>query len=625
MDANRRVPINVSVSPSEQYSNNIMSNNINNTQAPRGLIHNGGINSNTSSSMSNTDMREKMNQRMRDFEEESRKWRESFMGGSGGQSGSSQVGGSTPFGSSLADRPRMAFPDFPELGAGFGSSLPLSSLSSRLNNQNSASPVSSSTVNSGSAFPAISNNTHKSFIEEDDNGHKKYKMTFEIGDFKPNEIQVKTEGRQLVVKGDRELVAGSASESKQFNREITVPEFVEPTSISSFLSEGVLTIEAPVILDKLGFGAGNGQQQSVTSSSSSSSTTNNNNQMRNSPFRDSMLNNIAPLSSLQSSTTSSQQQQQQQQQRTAASSSTVSQQQQQSSEAAAAATSASSSSSKTAATGTTTIANGEGGPAASYKFNMSEFRPEDIAITVTDTTLKIHALREESDLRGNGKTYREFKREIGLPQGADVRRLKNSLQPDGMLIIDIPVAAENGTMRPQLSPTCSSSTGAGDISNRLENFSLSNEQQQQQQHQHQQQQQSQQHHQQQQTVSSAHHDQQRSTATGAVETQQLSKGMFENTGKELKLTFDLTGYKPEDLNIKVIDNNVLKVHAVHIDNSRGNQIHREYTRQYILPDSVEPELLRARMSDDGTLTVELPLPQVQQSKSGRSINIQNSQ
>ncbi len=34
---------------------------------------------------------------------------------------------------------------------------------------------------------------------------------------------------------------------------------------------------------------------------------------------------------------------------------------------------------------------------ASYKFNMSDFRPEDISFTVTETTLKIHALREEMD------------------------------------------------------------------------------------------------------------------------------------------------------------------------------------------------------------------------------------
>lgn len=72
----------------------------------------------------------------------------------------------------------------------------------------------------------------------------------------------------------------------------------------------------------------------------------------------------------------------------------------------------------------TTTINSSGQPTAVYKFNMSEFRPEDIAITVTDTTLKVHAVREESDQRGAGKTYREFKREIGLPQGADVKRYR---------------------------------------------------------------------------------------------------------------------------------------------------------------------------------------------------------
>ncbi len=90
-------------------------------------------------------------------------------------------------------------------------------------------------------------------------------------------LQVRTEGRQLIVKGDRELVAGTASESKQFNREITLPDFVEPTSVTSFLSEGVLTIEAPVLLDRLGYA----NPSSSTSISNSSSST-----IRNSPFRD---------------------------------------------------------------------------------------------------------------------------------------------------------------------------------------------------------------------------------------------------------------------------------------------------------------------------------------------------
>ncbi len=180
---------------------------------------------------------------------------------------------------------------------------------------------------------------------------------------------------------------------------------------------------------------------------------------------------------------------------------------------------------------------------------MSEFRPEDIAITVTDTTLKIHALREENDARGNGKTYREFKREIGLPQGADVKKLKNSLQSDGTLTIEIPVQ-DNSTHRPPLSPTgLHKQFGAFSLNDTNNNVSSVN-------------------------ASSSTSNSLLSNGNGN------GNGLIDqtNTGKELKLTFDLTGYKPEDLNIKVIDNNVLKVHAVHIDNTRGNQIHREYTR-----------------------------------------------
>jgi HSP20 family molecular chaperone IbpA len=48
-----------------------------------------------------------------------------------------------------------------------------------------------------------------------------------------------------------------------------------------------------------------------------------------------------------------------------------------------------------------------------------------------------------------------------------------------------------------------------------------------------------------------------------------------------------------------------------------------FHRQYQLPDWVQPEYLRARMSDNGTLTVEVPVPQVQPSKYERLINIQN--
>lgn len=135
MESRRGVPINVSVNPSD-YSG-------------RSIRLGGG----------SLDLREKMNQRMREFEEESRKWRDQFLSGS----------------SSLIDspnRPRMFFnyPEFPELAPRMGAPA------------------------FGSAFPAplapFAQSSHKSFMEEDDLGNKKYKIQFDIGDFKPNEIQV---------------------------------------------------------------------------------------------------------------------------------------------------------------------------------------------------------------------------------------------------------------------------------------------------------------------------------------------------------------------------------------------------------------------------------------------------
>jgi HSP20 family molecular chaperone IbpA len=351
----RKVPISVSINPSEYSGRSIR--------------------------LGNSDIRDKMNQRMREFEEESRLWRDQFLSSSG-----------LPQSSLLDHRPRMLlnFPEFPELGSSFSS--PLSRLSG-------ASPAASGFFGSPGALAQTS---HKSFIEEDDHGNKKYKMVFEIGDFKPNEIQVKTEGRQLIVKGDRELVAGSATESKQFNREITLPDFIEPTSVTSFLSDGSLTIEAPAILDRLGYSNNN----SITNSTSSSST------MRNSPFRDtgspsriggtSLLSRNFPRDDLLNLTSAP-----------LGSFNTpfFNETPSFSSHPTASNMSANQSISSNNAINSTlssTSAASQSSPPATYKFNMSEFRPEDIAITVTDTTLKIHAVREESDTRGNGKTYREF-------------------------------------------------------------------------------------------------------------------------------------------------------------------------------------------------------------------------
>lgn len=67
--------------------------------------------------------------------------------------------------------------------------------------------------------------------------------------------------------------------------------------------------------------------------------------------------------------------------------------------------------------------------------------------------------------------------------------------------------------------------------------------------------------------------------------------------------------------------NVSLVQAIHNDNTSGRQINREYMREYVLPDWVDVDRLRAKMSEDSTLTVEVPIPHDRVSSFNRQINI----
>lgn len=254
------------------------------------------------------------------------------------------------------------------------------------------------------------------------------------GDFRPEDLNVRVEGRMLIVTGDRQIKSGNTNESRQFNREVTLPDFIDSKSLQSYLSEnGSLTMEAPVLMDRFyqdnhasaltssrpyrsaspgraldntfstgtrhfspssNFGAPNTNQSSSFSSSSTyrkESTTNNNNGttglstsssfIRNSPIRDqfstsssstligghsSNLNSPAPVTH---------------------------------------------STGFTSRSNFSTLGGQDGMKTVTYEFDLRDFAPEDIAIQVNDTTLKVSALSQERS--ENSSSHREFKREIG--------------------------------------------------------------------------------------------------------------------------------------------------------------------------------------------------------------------
>ncbi len=48
--------------------------------------------------------------------------------------------------------------------------------------------------------------------------------------------------------------------------------------------------------------------------------------------------------------------------------------------------------------------------------------------------------------------------------------------------------------------------------------------------------------------------------------------------------------------------------ALRTYNIPGNQMNRENMREYVVPEWVDVDNLRAKMSEDSTLTVEVPIP-----------------
>jgi HSP20 family molecular chaperone IbpA len=144
-----------------------------------------------------------------------------------------------------------------------------------------------------------------------------------------------------------------------------------------------------------------------------------------------------------------------------------------------------------------------------------------------------------------GKIYREFKREIHLESDVDLNAIKNVLH-EGILTLKIP--KEN---RPD---------GMGSVSN-------------------------------------SHNLQ---SPNGFSE-------IYTDDGKLIKLTSDFRGYNPENVKIVLSANNVLKVTASQSEqspNSKGT-VQKECTRHYTLPAWVQPENMKAIMSRDGTLNVDI--------------------
>ncbi|CAD7089794.1 unnamed protein product [Hermetia illucens] len=82
---------------------------------------------------------------------------------------------------------------------------------------------------------------------QEDGGNKLLKLRFDVSQYAPEEIVVKTLDNKLLVHAVHDEKSDTKSVYREYNREFLLPKGVNPESIRSSLSkDGVLTVEAPL-------------------------------------------------------------------------------------------------------------------------------------------------------------------------------------------------------------------------------------------------------------------------------------------------------------------------------------------------------------------------------------------
>lgn len=232
----------------------------------------------------------------------------------------------------------------------------------------------------------IGNFEHKSIIEQV-NGQKLYKIQFDIGDFRAENIKIRLQDSYLIVNGYQEQDGDPVKKTKRFEREIPLPEFVLVDKMHSYLipdkTSSILNIEAPIDADCYAKIKKLNNTSLDIDHDIISATPNNQVQVRKSNLKKPCL----PTNDISESNCG----------------------------------------------------------ILKYKFNLKEFRPQDISMCVKDgNKLIINALNEVYDYYG--KMIREFIREINLPTDVDPYKIRNIYDAGlGLLLIEIPLHIKRRT------------------------------------------------------------------------------------------------------------------------------------------------------------------------------------
>ncbi|KAK7601545.1 hypothetical protein V9T40_008986 [Parthenolecanium corni] len=118
--------------------------------------------------------------------------------------------------------------------------------SSVRSSSNTVSSSSLDTQGQGGGKNTWLDSINSPLIQEDGDG-KSLKLRFDVSQYQPEEIVVKTVDNKLLVHAKHEEKTDTKSVYREYNREFLLPKNTNPESIRSSLSkDGVLTVEAPL-------------------------------------------------------------------------------------------------------------------------------------------------------------------------------------------------------------------------------------------------------------------------------------------------------------------------------------------------------------------------------------------
>uniref|UniRef100_A0A0B7ASS1 SHSP domain-containing protein n=1 Tax=Arion vulgaris TaxID=1028688 RepID=A0A0B7ASS1_9EUPU len=191
------------------------------------------------------------------------------------------------------------------------------------------------------------------------------------------------------------------------------------------------------------------------------------------------------------------------------------------------------------------------------RFDVSEFQPEEIQVKVQENKLIVNARHEEKSVQTS--ISREYSRQVDIPSNVNQEKMQCVLSKDGILSVDSPL-------------TQSAIIGGNAF------FALKSP----------------------------------PVMTLDRTTQVKNPIITEADGsRKLRLQVDIGEFRPEDVVVVKTMDRKLIVHAEHEEKTSGRTLHKEFNKEYDLPESVDPTTIQAYITEDNKLTIEAPLKPVQ--------------